>query len=79
MKSKLQIIKNIILLLIVSINNIYSQENKPFAFISSVGTSVRQSELQAFNVAYMNNLRVVSVSNSKQGNIWTSIVKVVSK
>ena len=72
-------IKYFIIILFLITSCAYSQDNRPFTFISSIGGSVRQSEVRAHNIAYMNNLKVLSYNTYKSGNTWVSVVKVVPK
>jgi hypothetical protein len=68
-----------LIILLLTITNIYAQDSRPFAFISAGGDTIRQAEVRAYNIAYMNNLKVVSFHTSKSGSGWNSIVKVVPK
>lgn len=73
MKTKL------IFLFLFLISNCFGQDNRPFAFISTSGFSARQAEVRAHNIAYMNNLEVISYHTTTSGGSWISVVKVVKK
>jgi hypothetical protein len=71
--------KTKLIILLLTIGNLYSQDSRPFAFISASGNTVRQAEVRAYNIAYMNNLKVVSFYTTVNNGQWNSVVKVVPK
>jgi hypothetical protein len=71
--------KNSILILLLIVTNSIAQDNRPFSFITVSGYSIRQAEVKAHNIAYMNNLKVVSYNTTSSGGSWISVVKVVPK
>ena len=67
------------IILILTTLTSFSQDSRPFAFISTSGNTVRQAEVRAHNIAYMNNLKVVSFHTTVNNGQWNSTVKVVPK
>jgi hypothetical protein len=73
-----------LLLLIITIYfslnySVFTQENKQISFITGVGSSYREADVNAHNTAYMSGLKIISKSINKSGEIWVVTVKTVSR
>jgi hypothetical protein len=53
-------------------------ENKSVSFISISG-SLNFVKTEARNTAYMNGLKIIGTRTTKQGELWTTVVKVVPR
>jgi len=75
---KKKIINSIIIYLcLFSVSN--ADDKKQVSFITSVGNTLYNSQVNANNRSYMSGMRVVGRSSVKSGNIWVTTVKIVPK
>jgi len=56
-----------------------ADDKKQVSFITSVGSTLYNSQVNANNRSYMSGMKVVGRSSVKSGNIWVTTVKIVSK
>jgi len=56
-----------------------AQERKNISFLTVVGSSLSNVNVQAHNAAYINGMKIIGTRTTKQGNTWTKIVKIEPK
>jgi hypothetical protein len=77
--------KKLIKLLVIGIfyffgtNFAKAGDNKQVSFITGVGSSYREADVNAYNTAYMNGFKIVGKSTKKSGDIWVITARVVPR
>ena len=73
--------KKLIIFTLINIYFLFTSygNDKNIIFVTSVGSSFTEARLNAYYIASINSMKVMSTQTVKQGNSWVSVAKVIYK
>jgi len=68
------------IILVLTLNNTgFSNDKKPISFLTSTGNTIGDAHARAYNIAYMNGMKIIGRNTVKSGGVWITTVTLVSK